>query len=65
MTEADHRRLLNLLLAIKGKVILSGYANELYGRALTNWNRHELDLANHASGAKPKRRMVEVLWCNF
>ena len=65
MTEADHRRLLNLLLAIKGKVILSGYANELYGRALTNWNRHELDLANHASGAKTKRRMVEVLWCNF
>jgi DNA adenine methylase len=65
MTEADHRRLLDLLLAVKGKVILSGYANELYGRALTNWNRHELDLANHASGAKTKRRMVEVLWCNF
>jgi DNA adenine methylase len=65
MSDADHRQLLDVLLNVKGKVILSGYAVPLYDRVLTNWNRHELDLANHASGAKTKRRMVEVLWCNF
>jgi DNA adenine methylase len=65
MSEADHRRLLDLLLTVKGKVILSGYPNELYDRALANWGRHEVELPNNASGAKTKRRMVEVLWCNF
>jgi DNA adenine methylase len=65
MSDADHRQLLDVLLNVKGRVILSGYAVPLYDRVLASWNRRELDLANHASGAKKKRRMMEVLWCNF
>jgi DNA adenine methylase len=67
MTEADHRQLLGVLLALKGKVILSGYANDLYDATLRRpgWGREEIPIANHASGAKEKRRMVEVLWFNF
>jgi DNA adenine methylase len=65
MTEADHRQLLDLLPSLKGKVILSGYANGLYDTALAGWTRHAFDLPNNAAGGKEKRRMVEVLWCNF
>jgi DNA adenine methylase len=39
MTEADHRRLLDLLRVVKGKVVLSGYPSALYDRALAGWTR--------------------------
>ena len=65
MTEADHRELLAVLKACQGKVILSGYACPLYDEALSGWKRQGIDLANHAAGGRSKRRMTEVLWCNF
>jgi DNA adenine methylase len=64
MTEADHRALLQLLVAVRGKVILSGYASALYDRGLAGWSRHTLDVPNNAAGGEAKRRMQEVLWCN-
>jgi DNA adenine methylase len=65
MTETDHRDLLATLKTVKGKVILSGYGNDLYDREVSDWNRHEVEQPNHAGGGKKKRRMTEVLWCNF
>jgi DNA adenine methylase len=65
MSEKDHMELLFVLKSIKGKVILSGYANNLYDRNLSNWNRRTLDLPNNAASGKTKRRMAEVLWSNF
>jgi DNA adenine methylase len=65
MTDAQHRELLDTLRHCQGKVMLSGYANELYDRVLAGWARHEFDLPNNAAGGKEKRRMTEVLWCNF
>jgi DNA adenine methylase len=65
MAEADHRELLGVLRQAKGKVILSGYPSALYDVGLAGWNRHEVDRPNNAAGGKRKRRMVEVLWCNF
>jgi DNA adenine methylase len=65
MTEADHRELLDQLLACKGKVMLSGYPSRLYDEMLSGWTRHEFDLANHASGKRKKDRETECLWCNF
>jgi DNA adenine methylase len=65
MTEADHRGLLDVLLAVKGKVMLSGYPSILYDGALSGWTRHAFDICNHAAGGAGKRRMTEVLWCNF
>jgi DNA adenine methylase len=65
MSDGGHKELLDVLLAAKGKVILSGYANEMYDRALAGWSRHEVDVPNNAAGGKAKRRMTEVLWCNF
>jgi DNA adenine methylase len=65
MSEAKHRELLNVLLQCKGKVMLSGYRSELYDCALKGWTTHEFNLANNAAGGASKRRMTEVLWCNF
>jgi DNA adenine methylase len=65
MSEAQHRELLNVLLAVKGKVILSGYASTLYDAALAGWARHTVDLPNNAASGKSKDRETEVLWCNF
>jgi DNA adenine methylase len=65
MAEADHRELLDTLPRVRGKVILSGYASDLYDKALAGWHRHTRDLPNNAAGGQTKRRMTEVLWCNF
>jgi DNA adenine methylase len=65
MTEADHRAMLDALLACKGKVMLSGYPSELYDTTLAGWARHTFEQANNAAGGKAKRRMTEVIWCNF
>jgi DNA adenine methylase len=65
MTRQDHQALLDVLGAVKGRVILSGYANSLYDAALAGWNRRDIDIANHAAGGASKRRMTECLWVNF
>jgi DNA adenine methylase len=65
MSEEKHRELLDVLMKVEGKVILSGYANDLYDGTLKGWRREPFDLANHAAGGRRKRRMVEVLWMNY
>jgi DNA adenine methylase len=65
MNEQEHRDLLALLLECKGKVMLSGYPSELYDSMLKGWTRHAFELPNNAAGGAVKRRMTEVLWCNF
>lgn len=67
MTRRQHVKLLRCLLAIKGKFILSGYDNRLYRAAerMGKWHRREFDLPNNAAGGETKRRMTEVVWCNF
>jgi DNA adenine methylase len=65
MSEPGHRELLATLVECKGKVIISGYSSSLYDSMLHAWNRHSFDLPNNAASGKVKRRMTEVLWCNF
>lgn len=67
MTREKHLELLNTLLNIRGKFLLSGYPSKLYdGHAgMCGWNRLEIDIANHAAGGEAKRRMTEVLWYNY
>ena len=65
MTDKDHRELLDVLKQVRGKVILSGLASKLYDDALSGWQRHTRDLPNNAASGSTKRRMTEVLWCNF
>lgn len=60
MTDDDHRALAEVLKAVAGMVVLSGYACQLYDRELySTWRRVERE--HRADGARPR---IEVLWLN-
>ncbi len=65
MTDSDHERLLDALLAHSGPVLLSGYDSALYRDALegAGWHRHELPgrSQNVRPGAPAKK---EIVWRN-
>lgn len=65
MDAEKHAELLDTIRGCKGRVMLSGYPSEMYDRRLQDWTRYEFALPNQASGGKQKRRMTEVIWCNF
>ncbi|HVS71362.1 MAG TPA: DNA adenine methylase [Phycisphaerae bacterium] len=67
MTADDHQKLLELLCGIKGKFLLSGYDSAMYREfeQRQGWHRHSFDLPNNSAGGDTKRRMTEVVWCNF
>lgn len=60
LTDEDHRLLATVLHGVRGMVVLSGYACDLYDLELyTDWER--LERAHLADGA---RKRTEVLWLN-
>lgn len=60
MTIRDHEELLSDLRLMRGAVVVSGYASEMYDSALHDWRRIEIQaLADRAA------KRTEVLWCNF
>jgi DNA adenine methylase len=63
-TKRNHLEMLVLLKQVKGKVVLSGYRNEVYDRMLKNWNRRDINTVSMASLTKRNAR-VESLWMNF
>jgi DNA adenine methylase len=65
MTEDQHRELLQSLLEVNGKVVLSGYHSPLYDTILRGWKCHDFELPNNAASGGKKRRMIEAVWCNF
>ena len=65
--EKQHEKLLALLLKIKGKVVLSGYASELYSSTLKGWQeskRKECFTNTTLVGGKKNKRQ-EIIWSNF
>jgi DNA adenine methylase len=68
MTYEQHENLLQQIVGLAGKVLISGYDSKLYRQYLevdSTWNRHTIDIANHAAGGAEKRRMLEILWSNY
>jgi DNA adenine methylase len=65
MDDDDHRRLLKVIDAMAGKVVLSGYPSPLYDRALEGWWRETTVARCHAytRGHRPTR--TEVLWMSY
>jgi DNA adenine methylase len=57
MTHDDHRRLAEVLNAVKGAVVLSGYPSVLYDELFGHWRR--VERAAQADGARAR---TEVLW---
>jgi DNA adenine methylase len=64
MSDAEHMRLLDTILNVRGMVVVSGYASALYDTALRSWERIEIEIANNAGQTKVKQRRTEVLWVN-
>jgi DNA adenine methylase len=64
MVDDDHKRLIDVLRRVKGKVMLSGYGSQLYDSQLKNWRRVERTQALSCSRDKTQKR-TEVLWMNF
>lgn len=63
MTVDDHAALLDALLQIKGKAMLSGYAAPLYDEKLKTWRREELKTKAHMANSGEER--TEVIWFNY
>lgn len=60
MTVEDHEELLGVLVRLKGNVVLSGYASDMYDEALSEWRRIEVSARADRAGER-----TEVIWCNF
>jgi len=65
MSRQDHEEFLDACLACKGYVVISGYDCDLYRERLAKWQRYAFELPNNAAGGDSKRRMTEVVWCNY
>jgi DNA adenine methylase len=65
MTEADHVALLELLRRVQGRVMLSGYANDLYDSLLPGWHQVGMPTKVQTGSAEKKSDRVEVLWLNY
>lgn len=60
LSDSEHADLLAALQALQGKVILSGYACDLYDATLGDWHRVEKEVR-----ADKALKRTEVLWMNF
>jgi DNA adenine methylase len=65
MNQSAHLELLQTIRQCQGRVMLSGYPNELYNRELRDWERHDRQIDNKVGRGDTKRIMTESLWCNF
>jgi DNA adenine methylase len=68
MTEEDHRKLVNILLKVKGKVILSGYDNEIYKDLEDKgWTKRLLKEVPKSSinHLRNEKKGQEYVWINF
>ncbi len=60
MTTEDHIKLLKTIKAHPGRILLSGYDNELYNKILNDWNK-----AEKQTQAECGIKRTETLWYNY
>lgn len=67
MSESDHQELLDTLIGVQGKFLLSGYHSPMYDvwAERNGFSVEEIQIDNKASGANKKRTMTECVWRNF
>lgn len=60
MKNEEHEELLNVLRKHPGRILLSGYDNELYNDMLPEWNK-----VQKCTQAEGGRKRTETLWMNY
>lgn len=72
MTTEQHLQLLELVRNVRGKVMLSGYANSLYNERLGDWIAYDFEIACRSTvgaasnrGSHNKSRREERVWLNY
>ena len=60
MGDSEQEKLLEILVSHSGRIILSGYDNELYNDILSKWHRYQITARTEAANTK-----TEVIWCNY
>lgn len=67
MSVEAHEELLDALVQLEGKFLLSGYRSQLYDRHARQhgWRRIDIPIDNKASNKKVKDQEVECLWLNY
>ena len=70
MSLEDHVRLLETILRVKGKVLLSGYPNKLYDEYLSGWQTKDFEIASRSTIGSSlvehkKSPRIERVWMNY
>lgn len=60
MSDKDHEELVGKALSSRAKIMISGYASEMYDDMLAGWQRKEF-----RSHAEMGSRRTEVVWMNY
>lgn len=67
MSDSDHEELIDMLLTIKGRAVVSMYHHPIYDvlHSKHGWRLVEFEIPNNAASGASKRRMVECVWMNY
>lgn len=65
MTTAQHQEFLIAAQNTKAKMLISGYASNMYFERLKSWNLVTKTMANNAGQNKIKQKRIECLWKNY
>ena len=65
MTDEQHEDMLDLVLGVKGYVMLSGYRSKLYDTKLRDWNREDINVDNSMASGAQKDRRIESVYMNY
>ncbi len=60
MTNDQHQEMLEIITHTRAKVVISGYANDLYARYLSDWNMYHTE--THTTSAEV---VEETIWTNY
>lgn len=72
LSDEDHRELVDIILRVQGKVLLSGYAHEIYHPLeKAGWKRHDFEVfctaagrTRHGKGALQEHKRVDSVWAS-
>jgi DNA adenine methylase len=68
MTDEDHNDLIDILLSVKGKWLLSGYDNEIYNDRLSGFYKQDFNCFANSLRYRNKDNCparTETIWANY